>query len=168
MTVAYTRFETSVAFTNAFAAGSQNTRIPRTRHIRSLRFYADYNIVVGTATEVGSAVEAIDRIEIEWDQFQQRWWGRSLPVYHQAWWGTPITVGQSCYKDSAIASINASASFRLPVGAVARANRNIDITVTLNDGSASVETEASADATLPEMVKNIAADYVDVAPSHAY
>ena len=168
MTVAYTRFETSVAFTNAFAAGSQKTRIPRTRHIRSLKFYADYDIVVGTATEIGSAVEAIEKIEIEWDQFQQRWWGRSIPVYHQAWWGQPIIVGPQAYKDEAISTVDVSAAFRLPLGAVARSNRNVDITVTLNDGSASVETEASADATLPTMTVYIGADYVDSPPSHAY
>src|SRR3990167_2098517 len=140
MTVAYTRFETSVAFTNAFAAGSQKTRIPRTRHIRSLKFYADYDIVVGTATEIGSAVEAIEKIEIEWDQFQQRWWGRSIPVYHQAWWGQPIIVGPQAYKDEAISTVDVSAAFRLPLGAVARSNRKV----------------------------YIGADYVDSPPSHAY
>ena len=168
MTVAYTRFETSVNFANAFNAGSQKMRFPRTRHVRSLKFFADLDIVVGTATEVGSAFEAIDRIEVEWDQFQQRWFGRQLPLISHHWWGVPTIVGQSCYKDSAIATIAADASFRLPVGAVARANRNIDITITINAGAAYVEATASADATAPDLDVFVAADYVDAAPSHAY
>ena len=141
MALAYSRFETSMSFANALTARSIKTRFPRTRAIRSLWFYADLTVTVGTDTEIASPFEAIERIELEWGGLQATYHGRQIPMIHQHRWGTPVILEHGCYRNvSVLAATDCGATFRLPVGATAKSNKNIDITVSTFAGDAWVET----------------------------
>jgi len=169
MALQYSRFETSIAFANALNARSSKTRFPRPRHVRSLWFYADLVVSVGTITEIASPFEAIEQIEIEWDGFQSTWHGRQLPMIHQDHWGKPVIVEHGCYRDASITgSQDCGATFRLPIGAVARPNHNIDITIRTFAGAAWAEDTTAIDATSPTLDIFIAADYTDETPSVSY
>lgn len=177
MSLAWTRYEVTIANINPLNATSGNKeRFPRPRGVRSLYFFCDMQISVGTTgVEVAGVFEVLNEIEIEWDGKEAKYYGRQIPLIHQDWWGKPVVVEEHAYMDHAGAagtpgtgSSNMGGSFRLPVGAPPMSNKNIDITISTWAVAAWAEATTNIDATAPDLDIYIGADYVNETPSHSY